>query len=96
MRDFGNDFPDALIEFPKLVIGVGVVQTEHWDFVNDLGEFGERLSPDAPGRGIGRNEFRVLGLQLFEPFDQPVILAVADLRRRLDIVFPVVAADFLA
>ena len=38
----------------------------------------------------------MLGLELLEPFDQPVVLAVADLGGRLDVVLPVVAADFLA
>ena len=40
------------------------------------------------------DQLRMGGLQFLQPPDQPVILAVADLRGRLDVVFVVVAADF--
>ncbi len=38
----------------------------------------------------------MLGLELLEPVDQPVIIVIVDLRRRFDVVFPVVMPDFLA
>ena len=53
----------------------------------------------------GRSPMRCVGLSgvtssgcsassFFEPLDQPVVLAVGDFRRRLDVVLPVVVADF--
>ena len=42
----------------------------------------------------GSDQLGMGGLQFLEPLDQPVVLAVADLRGRLDVVFIVVAADF--
>ncbi len=62
----------------------------------------ERLEPldgplaDALGRAVRRDQLGMLGLQLLQPLDEPIILEIADLRCRLDVVLPVVIADFLA
>ena len=56
----------------------------------------DRLVADALRGAVGRDQLGMLGLELLEPLHQPVVLEVGDLRRRLDVVFPVVVADFLA
>ena len=56
----------------------------------------DRLIADALRGAVGRDERGMRGLQLLQPLDQPVVLKVADLRGRLNVVLPVVVADLLA
>jgi len=43
-----------------------------------------------------RNQIGMLGLELLQPLQQSVVLPIADLRRRLDIILVVVAANLFA
>ncbi len=56
----------------------------------------DRLVADALRGAVGRDQLGMLGFELLEPLDEPVVLAVGDFRGRLDVVLPVVVADFLA
>ena len=56
----------------------------------------DRLIADALRGAVGRDQLGMVGFELLEPLDEPIVLGVGNLRRRLDVVFPVVAADFLA
>lgn len=56
---------DPLIKFGQFVRVVGVVDAEHWYGVGDGFESIDRLFGDPLGGGVGRNQIRVFGLELF-------------------------------
>ena len=56
----------------------------------------DRLIADALRGAIGRDQFGMGGFELLESLDEAIVLGVGNLGGRLDVVFPVVAADFLA
>ena len=56
----------------------------------------DRLVADALRGAVGRDQLGMLGFELFQLLDEPVVIGIGDLRGRLDVVFPVVAADFVA
>jgi hypothetical protein len=53
----------------------------------------ERLPADALSRTLGRDDFGVLGFEVFEPLEQAIELTIADNRCGLDVVEAVVAID---
>ena len=75
---------------------VGVLDREHRQAMRDLSQFGNRLIADPLRRAVGRDQFRMLLLELLELGQQPVVLEVGDLRRRFDVVLAVVVANFVA
>ena len=64
--------------------------------MGDLRKFRHRLVADPLRRAVRRDQLRMLGLELLQPLQQPVVLPIADLRRRLDVILGVVTADLFA
>jgi hypothetical protein len=59
----------------------------------DCLEAGDGLAANPQRGAIGRAQLRVLGLQGFQFVEQPVELAVGDLRLRFDVVLVVVVVE---
>ena len=83
----------AVVELAQLLLVVGVVDREHGQGVLDLRELGQRGSPDALGRRIGRDQVRVLLLEFLEFGEELVIVAVGDDRLGEHVVGVIVAGD---
>ncbi len=62
----------------------------------DLRQFADRLIADPLRGAVGRDQLGMGRFKLLEPLQELVVVAVADLRRRLDIVLQVVVADLVA
>ena len=92
----GKEFPHAVAPPEQVVAGIGVLDRQHRQPVPDGGEFGHGLAADPLRRAVGRDEVGVLRLEGLELRDEPVVLEVADLRRRLDVVLAVVPPDLVA
>jgi hypothetical protein len=58
-------------------------------------ELFERLTPDALGRGIGRNQVRELGFEVEKFVVKAVVVLVADGGLSQDIISVVVLPDFV-
>src|ERR1700682_3915721 len=84
---------DALVELPHLIAIEGVRQAEHRGPVRDLRKSVGRRTADPLRGGVGRNQLRVLGLQLHELAKQRVVLGVGDLRLVELVVLSVRALD---
>ena len=63
--------------------------------MSDLGKAFNRLLGNPLGGRIGRNQFRMFGLQLLEPCKQTVIFTIADGRGILDIVQIIMPSNLL-
>ena len=59
-------------------------------------EFADRPLADALRGAVGRDQLRMLRFKRLEPLHQPIVFEIADLRRRLDVVFLIVMANLLA
>ena len=80
----------------EIVGGVGVVDRQHRDRVPHRGEAVEGLPADALRRAVGGDELWVARLEGAKLVDEPVVVEIADLGRRLEVVAPVVVADQVA
>ena len=80
----------------EIVGGVGVVDRQHRDRVPHRGEAVERLPANALRRAVGCDELWVPRLESAELVDQPVVVEIADLGCRLEVVASVVVADQVA
>jgi len=80
----------------QLTAVVGVVQGEHGHRVPDLLQAGERLATDPLRGRVGGDDLGVGLLQFPELGEEPVVLQVADLGRRLHVVEAVVTPDLPA
>src|SRR5262249_31083222 len=87
---------DPFVKIRHLVFGIRVVETEHWRSVLDLCERLQRLSTDALRWRIGGKEIRKLPFEVNKIFIGPVVIAVADDRRGVLVIQPVVFADFVS
>ncbi len=83
-------------ELVQLFGAVGVVDRQHRHAMLDLRQLVDRFAADAVGGTVGRDEFRMLRFEPFEFVHQPIVLEVADLGRRQDVVQTVVATDLFA
>ena len=84
---------DAAVPLAELVEVVGVLDREHRNGVRDRPEFGQGRAADALGGAVGSGQLGMLGLERLETLHEAVVLPVADLRRRLDVVEAVVPVD---
>src|SRR4029077_4440896 len=71
-------------------------ETEHWDQMRNLLERFKRFSADSLSGRIRRNQIGKLRLEIDEFFVEAVVFAVANDRRSLFVVEPVVLANFLS
>ena len=88
-----QEFLGATAELPQLAKTVRIVDRQHRNAVFDLNQIRNRAVADPLGRAVGRDPLGMLRLDLLQPFEQPVVVQVADLRTRLDIVLAIVIAD---
>ena len=58
-----NILGHALIEFPHLIVAIGISQREHWVAVCHLGKALRTVSPDTLCGGIRSDQIRMLLLQ---------------------------------
>ncbi len=79
----------------QLVGAEDVVEAEHALEVLDRGEVGGERRPDLLGRAVGGAQPRVGVLELVQPAEQGVVLAVADRRRVAHVVGELVRAHLL-
>jgi len=84
---------DPVVEGAQLGLVVGVVEREHRQVADDLGELAERGVADPAGRRPGHRPVGVLGLDVAQAAVAPVVGLVADARARLHIVEAVVLGD---
>ena len=80
-------------ELLELGTGRGVVEGEHRHRVLDGGERAGDLPRHPLGRGIGRDQLRVLGLERAKLPEEGVVLRVRDLRSIFDVVAMIVVGD---
>ena len=82
------------VEVDEIVAGVGLVEAHHGRAVANLLEGGEGRAADALRGRVGGEPLGVRSLEGFELSIERVIVGVADLGARVDIVEAVMAADF--
>ena len=87
---------DSFVKIHHLFFGIGVVEAEHRRAVLDLRKRLERFSADALSWRIGREEIRKLRFEINKLLVEPVVLAIADDRRGVLVIQPVVLADFFS
>ena len=85
---------DAGFELPEFVFGVGVVQAEHRDVVDNGGKGFTQVGADALGGGIGADEVGVFGFEVDEFPEEPIEVLVRDDGGAQDIVPVVVFVEF--
>ena len=86
----------ASLPAAQFFLAVSVVEREHGRRVADLDESLARFAADALSGGIGRDEFRVLGLEVFQLLGELVEFLIADFRSVEHEVLIFVVANFLA
>ena len=69
--------------FLQVLDAVGIVDREHRHAMLHLPQPGDGLFADALRGAVGRDQLGVAGLQLLQPLDEPIVLRIADFRRRL-------------
>src|SRR5262249_52541772 len=87
---------DPLLELPKLVLAVRVVEAEHGHAVGEARELGRGLLPHALGRAVRGDELGVPCLEVAQLALEAVVLLVPDLGRVLHVVEVLVAPELLA
>ena len=95
-RFTGQQLRHPLAVLFQLVEAVGVFDREHRHAMVDRREALDRLLADALRGAIGRDQFRMLCFESLEMLDEPVVLGIGNIGGRLDVVLPVVVADFFA
>jgi len=66
------------VELEELLLGHRVGQRHHLPPVRHLGELLARPRPDAPGGRVGRDQIRVVRLELLQLAEEAVVLGVAE------------------
>src|SRR5262249_30414402 len=89
-------FADTPIKFAKLIGAVSVIDGEHRQSVSNLREFTDGLAADPLGGAFRIYQFRMLGLDLLQLFEQLVELAIGNLRLSFGVIQVVVVVDELA
>ena len=87
---------DAPLPVAQFLFVVGVVEREHRRGVRHLDEALARLAAHALRRRIGRDQLRMLGLELLQLVHQAVEFGVADLGIVEHVVAVLVVADLVA
>ena len=80
----------------QLLDAVGVVDREHRHPMRDRMQLRDRAIADPLRGAVGRDQLGMLRFELLEPLEQPIVLSIVNLGRRLDVVFVIVMADLLA
>src|ERR1035438_5503054 len=88
-----EEVADAAVEIAELTLVEGVIEAEQRRAVLDLDESLARLSTDALGGGVRREQLGMLGLQRLEPAHQLVVFGVGDLGSVEDVVLLLVVAQ---
>ena len=78
--DLGHEPPVPVLPLGELCFGERVGERQHGHEVAMLTELVGRLGAHAVGGAVGRPQLRVLGLELLQLAEQPVVLGVRDLR----------------
>ena len=71
-----------------------VIERQHRQPVGDLGERRHRCGTDALGGGIRADECRILGFQVLQFAQQPVVFGVRDFRRIERVIQVIMMLDF--
>ena len=88
--------PNVGVEFLQPLAVERIVNREHRLGVADLRQPADRRAADALRRAVGRDQLGVVGLQLFQLFEELIELLVRDFGAALDVVEVIVMVDLLA
>jgi hypothetical protein len=89
-------FMHAPVPIAELFFAVDVVERQHGAGMRQLGEAGQGLAAYALGRGVGRDQLGVFGLNALELAHEHVEGGVGDLGRVEDVVLVFVMANLVA
>ena len=71
-----QEFTNALAELFQLLNAVRILDGQHGHAMFDLLEPFDRLVAHALRGAVGRDQIGMVGLQLFQPLDQQIVLAI--------------------